>query len=100
MYTQEYARQIAQTALNQLGGHAFIVCVGAKNICYDSRNLSLQLDFCKNKSKANRLRITYVESSDLYKVEFIKRAIQPRSVNGILASMSDLTKYQSQTLKT
>lgn len=66
---------IAQEILMQMGGQHLIVMVGAKNI-YAHDN-TLQFDFMRNKSKANRVRVVLDFGTDTYKVQFIKRGAKP-----------------------
>lgn len=63
---------IAQTILSQLGGNRFIAMTGAKNLinCGDALQFNLPRGFAKN--KANKVRVTYEKSADLYSVVFYK----------------------------
>lgn len=60
---------VAQIILEQLGGNKFIVMTGAKNLIGDEN--SLKMDLPRNKSKANRLKIT-LDADDTYTMTFTK----------------------------
>lgn len=63
------ARQIAQTALQQLGGSAFIRMTGAKHLSFgETGDLTFQLPI--GKAGACRIELT---PSDVYRVTFFKR---------------------------
>lgn len=61
---------VAKTIYQQLGGHQFATMTGAK--CFIKSDNSLRFDIGRNKSKANRVKIT-LEADDTYTVEFWKR---------------------------
>lgn len=70
---KSYACETAETILQQLGGHKFTVMTGSKNYCYgtdDKTNPYLQMCLARNKSKANRLTITYDIGTDTYSMRF------------------------------
>lgn len=72
---KSFACEIAETILQQLGGHRFTVMTGSKNYCYgtnDKHNPYLQMCLARSKSKANRLTITYDIGSDTYAMKFWK----------------------------
>ena len=75
---------IAKTILSQIGGNHFVVMVGAKNICEVEKGYGLQLDFMRNRSKANRLRVI-LRGDDTYTMQFIKK--------GQNATISMIGKY-------
>ena len=60
---------IAETILQQLGGHRFIVMTGAKN--FIALQNGLRFTIGRNASKANRVEIT-LNGLDLYDIKFIK----------------------------
>lgn len=65
---------IAQIIYQQLGGNKFSVMTGSKNylqadITETNPNAWLRMDLTKNKSKANRLKISLMPD-DTYKMEF------------------------------
>lgn len=59
---------VAETILQQLGGHRFTVMTGSKNYIADGN--SLRMTLAKNHSKANRLTITLDEVTDTYIVGY------------------------------
>lgn len=61
--------RVAQTILDQLGGSKFIVMTGSKNFIGDDHSLTMTLT--RNKSRANRLKITLTGMDD-YIMEFQK----------------------------
>ena len=60
---------VANTILQQLGGKRFIVMTGSKNFVGDEHGLTMTL--ARNKSRANRLRITLTAMDD-YNLEFYR----------------------------
>lgn len=62
--------RVANTILQQLGGKRFLVMTGSKNLVGNDYSLSMQL--VRNKSKANKLKITLTPMDD-YTVEFIRQ---------------------------
>ena len=61
---------VAETILAQLGGTRFIAMTGAKDIVGGDNSLSFSIG--RNKSRANKVRITYNPSTDLYDMEFAR----------------------------
>ena len=59
---------VAETILQQLGGHRFTVMTGSKNYIADGN--SLRMTLAKTHSKANRLTITLDEVTDTYIVGY------------------------------
>ena len=57
---------IANTILQQLGGHGFTVMTGSRN--YINLGNGLQMSLARNKTSANRLDIIYDAGADLYNV--------------------------------
>jgi hypothetical protein len=60
---------VAQTILQQLGGAKFLLMTGSA--VAEMKSFHVNLDLQKNKSKANKLKISYVVSKDSYCVQFI-----------------------------
>ena len=60
---------VAQTILQQLGGSRFLLMTGSA--VAEMKSFHVNLDLQKNKSKANRLKISYVVSKDCYCMEFL-----------------------------
>ena len=60
-------RIVSETILRQLGGRAFLMMTGCKNLAYDARSLRMRLT--KNQSKANYLKITLC-GDDTYEMLF------------------------------
>lgn len=63
---------VANTILMQLGGNKFIVCTGCNHFVGD--NDSLRMRIGRNKSSANRLKIT-LTPADLYTMEFTRETM-------------------------
>lgn len=61
---------VAETILQQLGGHKFTAMTGSKNYLADGNSLKMTL--AKNHSKANRLTVTLDEATDTYMMYFYK----------------------------
>ena len=55
---------IANTILQQLGGHGFTVMTGGRN--YINLGNGLQMSLARNKTSANRLKIILDEDTDTY----------------------------------
>lgn len=60
---------VAETILQQLGGHRFTVMTGSNH--YLSDGYTLRMHLAKNHSKANRLEIT-LDEYDTYTMRFYK----------------------------
>lgn len=60
--------RVTDIILQQLGGNKFRAMTGAKDFLADGNTLRMTL--IKNKSRANRLYITFDEASDTYKMRF------------------------------
>lgn len=60
---------VAKTILEQLGGRRFVVMTGSKDFVGSNNSLTMRLT--KNKSGANKLRIT-LTPADTYTMEFMK----------------------------
>ena len=66
---------IYETILQQLGGRRFQVMTGTKNFVYDSKEPNfLRMDLQRNKSGANRLKIT-LDANDTYTMHFYKGSL-------------------------
>ena len=72
---------IANTILQQLGGHGFTVMTGSRNyIKTGSRNYinlgnGLQMSLARNKTSANRLKIILDEDTDTYTMYFYRQTL-------------------------
>lgn len=62
--------EVANTILEQLGGKRFALMTGSKNFIGDKDSLTMTL--VRNKSGANRLKITLDFGSDTYIMRFYK----------------------------
>lgn len=62
--------RVAETILEQLGGHRFTVMTGSSHYVSDGDSLRMRL--ARNSSGANRLVITYHPGPDLYSMHFFK----------------------------
>lgn len=63
------SQEVAKEILRQLGGNKFLVMTGAKNLVSSANSLMFSIG--RNKSKANKIRITLTASDD-YTVEFMQ----------------------------
>ena len=79
-------QEIANTILNQFGGHHFTVMTGAKNFVAIENGIRFNIG--KNGSKANVVKVI-LRGDDTYTMQFWK---QPREVNTI----SLMVKYIEQ----
>lgn len=61
---------VAQTIYQQIGGPRFLAMTGSHHLVADGNTLRMVL--ARNKSKANRLYITYDEGKDLYSMRFFR----------------------------
>ena len=77
MYTQEEVKQIANTILQQLGGHKFVVMTGVKQLIADDvhENPALRMNLSRNATSANRLTISLMPD-DTYTMEFYRQEIK------------------------
>lgn len=64
---------IAQTILQQIGGHRFVVMTGSKKLL-DMGN-GLRMNLTRNKTQANRLEITLDRATDTYIMRFYKQVM-------------------------
>ena len=69
---------VADTILQQLGGHKFVVMTGSSHFVSDKNTLRMKL--AKNKSKANKLDIT-LDDYDSYTMRFYKYTAPRRKPN-------------------
>lgn len=71
--TREEKMEVAQTILNQLGGHKFVVMTGAKNIYALDSGLQFGLPGGRGFTKhgINKVQVI-LDPSDTYTVKFIK----------------------------
>lgn len=72
--TSQYAREIASTIYNQLGGNQFAAMTGTKNFVYGENELGtyLQMKLSHNKNGFTHLIVQYKEALDEYSMEFCK----------------------------
>ena len=72
--TSEYAKQIASTIYQQLGGNQFATMTGTKNFVYGENELGtyLQMKLSQNKNRFTHLIVQYKEALDEYTMEFCK----------------------------
>ena len=68
-YRGSVSMSVADTILEQLGGHKFVVMTGSSHFVSDKNTLRMKL--AKNKSKANKLDIT-LNWDDTYTMRFYK----------------------------
>ena len=64
---------IANTILQQLGGHGFTVMTGSRN--YINLGNGLQMSLARNKTSANRLKIILDEDTDTYTMYFYRQTL-------------------------
>lgn len=86
--------EIATTILNQIGGRKFLVCTGSQII--NSSENSITFKLTRNKTQANRLKITYNYGLDLYDVEFYKETLphlNKKTWEWIKGSKKEIKKY-------
>ena len=67
---------IAQTILQQMGGHRFALTTGSKDFIGLGNGLLMSLS--RNKTSANRLEIIYDEGLDLYNMRFYRKTFSKR----------------------
>lgn len=89
---------ITRTILLQLGGGHFTTCVGAKNLYEINNGTGLQLDFMRNPSKANRLRIIYDLGTDTYTMQFFKKGLTLTTRNFMKYKYEEIKKKSEPTL--
>ena len=64
---------IANTILQQLGGHGFTVMTGSRN--YINLGNGLQMSLARNRTSANRLKIILDEDTDTYTMYFYRQTL-------------------------
>lgn len=64
---------VANTILQQLGGHSFAVMTGSRN--FISLGNGLQMSLARNKTSANRLKIILDEDTDTYTMHFYRQTL-------------------------
>ena len=64
---------VANTILQQLGGHGFTVMTGSCN--YINLGNGLQMSLARNKTSANRLKIILDEDMDTYTMYFYRQTL-------------------------
>ena len=62
---------VANTILQQLGGHGFAVMTGSRN--FISLGNGLQMSLARNRTSANRLKIILDGDTDTYTMYFYRR---------------------------
>lgn len=80
--TEKAVNQIVATMLNQLGGKRFMTMTGSKLVekSVDERNnVSMTLSLIKNRTIANRLKVTYISKDDMYDMEFFRVTVGKNS---------------------
>lgn len=81
---KERKNQIIDIMVSQLGGNRFMVMTGSKPQYKDTReNPMICFKLVRNQSKANFMKLTYVEGLDTYKMEFVsmRGMNEPKTVN-------------------
>jgi hypothetical protein len=74
--TQNQDHEVAQTILQQLGGHRFVAMTGAKNLCTDGPALNFALPRGA-KDGINAVKVLYCQGSDTYTVRFARLGRAP-----------------------
>lgn len=64
---------VAQTILQQIGGHRFAVITGSKK--FIDLGDGLRMNLSRNKTQANRLEINLDRSTDTYNMRFYKQSV-------------------------
>ena len=64
---------VANTILQQLGGHGFAVMTGSRN--FISLGNGLQMSLARNRTSANRLKIILDEDTDTYTMYFYRQTL-------------------------
>ena len=85
---------VADTILQQLGGHKFVVMTGSSHFVSDKNTLRMKL--AKNKSKANKLDIT-LNWDDTYTMRFYKYSAprrKPNSFEFTEGKTEEVAKYE------
>lgn len=80
---------IAQTILQQMGGHRFALTTGSKDFIGLGNGLLMSLS--QNKTSANRLEIIYDEGLDLYNMRFYRKTFSKKTFE---SKTKDITKYE------
>lgn len=80
---------IAQTILQQIGGHKFTVMTGSKDFIDLGDGLLMSLS--RNKTSANRLEILYDEGLDLYNMRFFRKTFSKKT---FISKSKDIAKYE------
>ena len=77
---------IANTILQQLGGHGFTVMTGSRN--YINLGNGLQMSLARNKTSANRLKIILDEDTDTYTMLYSEVMTAVCSFIGVILVLS------------
>ena len=80
---------IAQTILQQMGGHRFALTTGSKDFFGLGNGLLMSLS--RNKTSANRLEIIYDEGLDLYNMRFYRKTFSKKTFE---SKTKDIAKYE------
>lgn len=80
---------IAQTILQQMGGHRFVLTTGSKDFIGLGNGLLMSLS--RNKTSANRLEIIYDEGLDLYNMRFYRKTFSKKTFE---SKTKDIAKYE------
>ena len=64
---------VANTILQQLGGHGFAVMTGSRN--FISLGNGLHMSLARNRTSANRLKIILDEDTDTYTMYFYRQTL-------------------------
>ena len=72
--TSQYAKEIAQTILQQMGGRHFVAMTGVRNLVYGENQWGpyLQMRLSKNKNRYTHLIVQYYEATDIYGMDFMQ----------------------------
>lgn len=82
--------EIAQTILQQLGGHHFIAMTGATNLIADAHSLGFRLPAHFAKKAIRFIRID-LEPSDTYRVSFFAQGKAPTGEIKLVADDEDIS---------
>ncbi len=80
----------AEIILMQLGGSKFLAMTGANHLMSDGATLSMTLP--KNKSKANRLKITLDIGTDTYSMRFFRYTAPRMNSKTMMFSSEKITE--------
>lgn len=100
--TQQNHTEVAATILEQLGGNKFLAMTGSKNLISSPTEIgpALTMVLRKNKSGAMWLRITLIQDTDTYKMEFIKYTSRPEPSYPVVNELNNVYADQLQSIFT